>query len=58
MENILIPLIAFISLLIIKSQILQKIEDKPRYPGVKLHHSKRGNLYTRFLRAVLPKTIK
>tara|TARA_R110000803_G_scaffold145933_4_gene211765 strand:+ start:2551 stop:2742 length:192 start_codon:yes stop_codon:yes gene_type:complete len=61
MENILIPLIAFIGLLIIRAQMLQKIKDKERYPGIKIKQNKpgrRGNVYTQILRFVLPKKIK
>ena len=58
METILLILITFIAWKIIMAQMLQKIEDKERYPGVNFKYSKRGNLYTRVLRAVIPKSIK
>jgi hypothetical protein len=58
MENIIIPSLCFIALCVVRAQMLQKIEDNERYPGVKLPPNKRGNLYTRILRVVIPRSIK
>jgi len=58
METIIALSVILFLLAIIRAQMLQKTEDKERYPGIKIKPNKRGNLYTRFLRAVLPKKIK
>jgi len=58
METTIAILLTAFLLAIIRAQMFDKMESRARYEHLRLPKNRRGNLYTRILRAILPPMIK